>query len=103
MKRIFTPFSLQTAGTLTSRLSYVEDEPDGEYKGFKPDEYVYAPPKNGTQYVTTQMLSLLRSSGDQLYINGHCSKGLAYLANMEDCKAQGAARVEMDDLIAQFE
>jgi hypothetical protein len=101
MKRILTPFTRQSAGSLTSR-PHVEDKKDGGDKGFKPAEYVYAPAKNGQHYISTQLLSQLRTPDDQLYINGHCSKGLNYLANMEDCKAPGAHKVEMDDLVLQL-
>jgi hypothetical protein len=80
-KRIFTPFLLLDAGTLRNNLKYVPGsekpnvvgKPEGRYKGFKPDEYVYSPMKNPDKtYKTDGLLSMLVQAEDQLYINAHC-------------------------------
>ncbi len=105
-KRIFTPFPENNCGNLKGRLPSVGVKPDkpGRYNGFQPDEYVYSPKpgRQNTKYETTTELSMIASSEDQLYINAHCSRGLDFLANTEDCDKRGNLRVTIDDVIAQL-
>jgi len=96
MKKIFTPFAIGEAGTLKTRLEYSDDiqtgysADHGKYRGFKTlkhgsDDYIFAPPKSKGQYGETHQLEQLRNESDQLYINGHCNRGLQYLASDVKC------------------
>ncbi len=108
-KLIFTPFSTENAGTLIGRLAYKPDiqtgkKGDGEYRGFMPYEYKFAPPLKspGVYDASRPQLTELMNGDDELYINAHCSKGLDYLANNEKCDTDGVIKVSIGDLILQL-
>jgi hypothetical protein len=87
-KIIFTPFEVRDQGTLSTALNYVGDKQKGGYRGFKDTDRV-SPSLNpgGTGeniYAKTELLRLLINPDDQLYINGHCSKGSDHLATNEN-------------------
>src|SRR5262245_25596163 len=75
-QRIFTPFPSLLAGKLAKRLerSHLHD------KGFLSTERVFSPSKVGNLYEVKNLLGMLTYAEDQLYINGHCNRGLDYLA-----------------------
>jgi hypothetical protein len=56
MKKIFIPFSVTDAGSLSNVLKYVGPKPDvqgkpaGRYQGFKDSDFVYAPKKFTGKY-----------------------------------------------------
>jgi hypothetical protein len=106
-KKIFTPFTVVEAGGLATVLQYKDDIQkgkkgleSGEYRGFKTDDYVFAPPKEGDVYAKTHQLEHLTDSTDQLYINGHCNSGLDYLATNAACNSD--KKVTIGDLIDQL-
>ncbi|OUL98332.1 hypothetical protein [Variovorax sp. JS1663] len=92
MKKIFTPFPSAIAGNLSSVLK-ASSEGD---KGFQPSEYVFAPSGEST----SKPLANLLKDTDQLYINGHCNKGLDYLSTSAVC-AHGD-RVSVDDVVGHL-
>jgi hypothetical protein len=91
MKKIFTPFSSATAGNLSSVL-----RDSGNGKGFLNPDYVYAPSED----TANTPLSGLLADTDQLYINGHCNKGLGYLSTSSAC-AYGD-KVDFDAVVGQL-
>jgi hypothetical protein len=105
-KIIFTPFPRLIAGTLATALEYIGDKPDvdgkpaGRTQGFTGEQRVFAPVKNGDHYETTRSLSQLMANTDQLFINGHCHKGLDYLSTNVECG--NGKKVSVDDVILQL-
>ena len=106
VRRIFTPFPDDNCGNLKGRLPFVGTKPDkpSQNNGFQSIEYVYAPKRDPktNKYETTTELSIILSSTDQLYINAHCSRGLNFLANTENCNSPRNLKVSIDDVIVQL-
>jgi hypothetical protein len=113
-KKIFTPFTRKEAGQLANRLQFSETyqvgyaeekKRQGQYRGFKnvhgANDYVSAPEREGPGYRPTTYLKELASEDDQLYINGHCNRGLDYLSSDVGCGANNP-KVSIDDLIDQL-
>jgi len=107
MKKLFTPFSVAEAGSLTNVLKYVGPKPDvegkpmGRYQGFRDDERVYAPKKIVGKYEKSAALSSLMDTDDQLYINAHCRRGLDYVSTKQSCG--DGKQVKVADLILQLQ
>jgi hypothetical protein len=104
MKRIFTPFTLSDAGGLATVLQYKEEIQPGkkgdDYRGFKPEDYVFAPPKVENVYQKTHQLEKLVADSDQLYINAHCDSGIDYLSTNVSCTSE--LKVTAEDLVNQL-
>lgn len=107
MKKIFTPFTRLSAGTLGTALAYegrnkadVVGKPTGRYQGFKPEDRVFAPAETKGEYKRTQELLALTDPNDQLYINAHCLRGLDYVSTSVKCDGQ---KVTVDKLVAQLD
>ncbi len=110
MKKIFTPFSRLTAGTLATALAsdgkikpHVLGKPDGRYKGFNLGDRVFAPKETKTKgvYERSQTLQELMGPDDQLYINAHCLRGIDYVST--NVKCDDGTKVTVDQLVAQLD
>lgn len=99
-KKIFTPFKIADAGLLASTLEYREDKEDGEYRGFKPEDRVFLTLDADQRPCRTEALKALQAPDDQLYVNGHCTRGAETLATREDGTG---ATVNADAVVSQLE
>jgi hypothetical protein len=105
MKIIFVPFESTKAGNLINMVSWEpgKQKPGGKQKGFKSGDRLFAPKQVDKGYAPAGGLNGLAKKDDQLYINGHCAKGLHYLASEEKCDSTTAQQVDIPTLLAQLE